>query len=579
VSNGTATITARSGSAAASAAVTVMDDSQDREALTALYNSTDGSNWTNYENWLSDRPLGEWHGVTTDSDGRVTELDLSENNLQGSLTPELANLGKLRRLFLDRNNLEGIIPPELGRLSQLQGLNLSVTGLSGPIPAELGNLSAMKHLVLRYNQLTGPIPPELGKLALLRTMLLHDNKLTGSIPPELFELAQLEDLDLLDNQLTGPIPPKLGELVELRRLALYGNQFTGPIPLEILNLSMLEDLDLANNKLTGPIPPEFEKLDRLERLSLWGNRLTGSIPPELGNLRELEFLTLASNELSGSIPPEFGNLGNLIWLGLGDNNLEGSIPLSFLRLNKLESLGCRETRGACLPATIAFREWARQVEARGEVDFPVDIPYCDEIDRQALTALYESANGEGWTRSDGWLEDVALDRWHGVQTDSIGRASVLDLSGNRLSGSIPDALGLLGNLKELRLGDNALSGRLPLSLIALPLETFEYNGTSLCISDDVDFEAWLDGISSHSGNGVRCAPLTEREILTSLYWSLGGPRWTNSAGWLTDAPLSAWHGVETDGAGRVIAIQLSRNGLSGALSSLRNWYSWRPCES
>ena len=42
--------------------------SPDRTALVALYNATDGPNWTNREYWLSDQPVSEWHGVTTDSD-------------------------------------------------------------------------------------------------------------------------------------------------------------------------------------------------------------------------------------------------------------------------------------------------------------------------------------------------------------------------------------------------------------------------------------------------------------------------------------------------------------------------------
>ena len=39
----------------------------DRAALTALYNATGGANWGNNTNWLSDGPLGEWYGVTTDT--------------------------------------------------------------------------------------------------------------------------------------------------------------------------------------------------------------------------------------------------------------------------------------------------------------------------------------------------------------------------------------------------------------------------------------------------------------------------------------------------------------------------------
>ena len=59
----------------------------ERAALVALYNAAGGPEWTNSENWLSDRPLGEWYGVTTK--GRVTELHLPDNNLAGTLPPEV----------------------------------------------------------------------------------------------------------------------------------------------------------------------------------------------------------------------------------------------------------------------------------------------------------------------------------------------------------------------------------------------------------------------------------------------------------------------------------------------------------
>ena len=52
----------------------------------------DGPNWLRDDKWLSDAPVGEWHGVTTDSDGRVTVLDLRQNNLSGEIPPELGSL-------------------------------------------------------------------------------------------------------------------------------------------------------------------------------------------------------------------------------------------------------------------------------------------------------------------------------------------------------------------------------------------------------------------------------------------------------------------------------------------------------
>ena len=141
----------------------------DREILEVFYNATDGPNWANNENWLSDKPVGEWFGVTANGGGNLTELALSGNGLQGELSPELAGLRSLEVLRLYRNLLTGEIPPELGKLSSLRALILAATksdssGLSGEIPPELGALSNLVELNLGNNQLTGEIPPQLGSL-------------------------------------------------------------------------------------------------------------------------------------------------------------------------------------------------------------------------------------------------------------------------------------------------------------------------------------------------------------------------------------------------------------------------------
>ena len=61
-------------------------------------------------NWLSDRPLGEWFGVTTDENGRVTHLELGGNGLSESLPSELGNLTNLQGLHLPDNGLWGALP-------------------------------------------------------------------------------------------------------------------------------------------------------------------------------------------------------------------------------------------------------------------------------------------------------------------------------------------------------------------------------------------------------------------------------------------------------------------------------------
>ena len=60
----------------------------DRDVLVALYNATDGPNWSINTNWLSDKPLDTWHGVRADGPDSVTWLYLSGNQLAGHIPPE-----------------------------------------------------------------------------------------------------------------------------------------------------------------------------------------------------------------------------------------------------------------------------------------------------------------------------------------------------------------------------------------------------------------------------------------------------------------------------------------------------------
>ena len=117
------TATDAPGTAAATAPPAVSGSAEtDREALVALYNATNGENWFESDNWLSDAPLGEWYGVNTNDDGRVIALDLNFNGLSGEIPAELGSLSHLVRLSLGGNSLSGEIPAELGSLSNLREL-------------------------------------------------------------------------------------------------------------------------------------------------------------------------------------------------------------------------------------------------------------------------------------------------------------------------------------------------------------------------------------------------------------------------------------------------------------------------
>ena len=266
------------------AATSVATDRKALVALLAIFPSTHPASLS--RNWLSDRPLENWNGVTTDSNGRVTELDLSRFNLTGSIPPELGNLSNLSYLDLSHNSLRGPIPPELSNLLNLTYVDISDNGLTGPIPPDLGQLFDLTYLNLSCNITFG------------------QNGLTGPMPPELGNLSNLTHLDLGDNYLTGPIPPELGNLSNLTYMDLGHHEcfpfagsdrvLTGPIPPELGNLSNLKILDLDRNELTGPIPPELSNLSNLTRLNLQRNQLSGELPQELTRLTNLQVFLFQS---------------------------------------------------------------------------------------------------------------------------------------------------------------------------------------------------------------------------------------------------------------------------------------------
>ena len=332
VAAGTAAIVAAAGSAKSTADI-VVEENSDRTVLTALYEATDGPNWVNNDNWLTDSPLGEWYGVETDRDGRVVKL------------------------VVPHNNLSGRIPRNLGRLARLSVLHLDYNvDLSGPIPPEVGSLDSLTSLRLNHNDLSGPIPPELGALARLQQLSLASNDLTGPIPPELGGLVNLIHLGLWENRLTGPIPSELGNLESLTTLTLQGNVLTGRIPPALGHLADLLTLYLGYNRLSGPIPPELGTLAQLRWLHLGHNDLTGSIPPDLGGLGSLQNLFLYKNHLSGPVPPELGRSSNLERLELSDNDaMTGALPVSLTTL-QLKTLLAGGT-GLCAPSDARFRAW------------------------------------------------------------------------------------------------------------------------------------------------------------------------------------------------------------------------------
>ena len=536
--------------------------SSTRLALTALYRSTDGPNWTNSYNWLSAEHPGTWRGVTTDENsGVVEEMDLSDNGLVGELPAMLGNLNHLRNLDLSSNQLTGSIPSAWrDGFEVLRLLDLSENQLSGSIPAGLGN-HHLARLNLSDNQLTGEIPTELGSLVSLEGLNLSSNRLNGPVPYQLSSFDDLAGCETIGQTVLNELAIEIlgqyaGRLAKLETLDLSSNELHEAIPPMLCSLANLQVLDLAHNRLNGTIPKELGKLAELRTLSLDnqsyfrgqniaspaeierhfnddGNYLYGTIPPELGDLDKLEALTLSDNRLNGSIPGALGGLltvrSPLQTLDLSHNRLTGAIPVELGRLKYLTSLNLSHN----------------QLEER--------IP-------QNLGIM------------------VSLE--------------TLDLSQNRLSDMLPTRLGELSNLQWLDLGDNLLGGQIPSSLGGLySLQVLSLGGNQFtgCVSQwlQTKLQSIEESDFDQLGLSVCAVPTTpaptetdrDRHALLALYHATDGDHWYNSQRnqdkWQVDnpgSPIGDWYGVTIGPQGRVTEIDLQGNNLTGeipkALTSL-----------
>lgn len=209
-------------------------------------------------------------------------------------------------------------------------------------------------------------------------------------------------------------------------------------------------------------------------------------------------------------------------------------------------------------------------------------------DRAALAALYDATDGDSWEQRENWLTDAALEQWQGVVTDSAGRVMWLTLTGNGLKGTLPPELGDLSEIQYLGLADNELRGPIPSQLGDLPrlaglflqnnrltgiipesflqlehLRVLDFGGNlGLCVPANAVFMEWVAGLSQVIG--LNCAE-GDRRALGALYQATGGSGWIDSSGWLGNTILDEWFGVEIDDVGRVSALDLSDNSLSGML--------------
>ncbi|KAG2291534.1 hypothetical protein Bca52824_038203 [Brassica carinata] len=272
-------------------------------------------------------------------------LDLSYNQLSGEL-PGFNYVYDLQVLKLSNNRFSGSLPNNLlkGDSLVLTTLDLSGNNLSGPISAIMS--TTLQALDLSSNSLTGELPLLTGSCVLLdlsnnqfegnltrwskwekvEYLDLSQNRFTGSFPDVTPQLLRANHLNLSYNKLTGPLPERIPtHYPKLGVLDISSNSLDGPLPSTLLSMPTLEEIHLQNNVMTGNIGP-FASGSRIRLLDLSHNRFDGDLPSSFGSLTKLQVLNLAANNLSGSLPKSMNEMVSLSLLDLSQNHFTGPLP-------------------------------------------------------------------------------------------------------------------------------------------------------------------------------------------------------------------------------------------------------------
>jgi len=385
-------------------------------------------------------------------------LDLS-NNCISEFHPRLKfrRMRHLRRLNLDNNVLSDIT--SITKLKTLRELRAN-NNLLGSITPDISKLSKLRLLYLDNNQLIS-LPDSIGRLKSLCVLRLNNNNIE-SLPAAICSLHQLQVLELRANLLSS-LPENIKELENLSKLDVSNNKLTS-LPNELVKCNRLTHLS-AHNNLLESIPTKFGQLSRLLTLNLRENRLN-NLPADIGKLTSLSELDLSHNELV-VLPEDLGKLTKLTEIKLNNNPSLLAIPESFQKLVLIKKIHLQHCSLSQIPFEmgIAYNQLTYVNLSYNHFDTMPNLQGMDQvisfnISNNRIDDITEPIDQLEMLRE---LYVVNNKLIHLPKT--IGRLKkleIMDVSENMLV-DLPLSIGDCVSLRELRLRGNSIE-TLPITL-------------------------------------------------------------------------------------------------------------------
>lgn len=408
----------------------------------------------------------------------ITYIDLSFNNISSSIPCEISDLRFIEYLSLKRNSLNGTLSYNLiWNMKNLSTLNFAYNQLTGTIPMNFFSSSCSNDswysnstitmLAFSYNKFKGDIPSSISCLSSLTSIYLQDNSFDGMFPSVFQDLTLLRTLNLSSNLFTGVIPPNIFKNMSgLRNILFDTNFFSGSLPSSLANLSALIFISAYENKFSGNMPEKFGYLPYLKVFSFDSNLFTGSIPYSFGNLTSMIEMTLYGCYFSNSLPTSFHRMSDLNILIAGQNYFDGSLD-GVLNVNSLTTfdLSFNFFSGSIPSGLFGSRlKYISLVENCFSGSIPRDLCYCPDLIHVAFDGLTSNCASKfwPWPNSPYYIYPIEGSLPECIWS-SLPKLSILHASGNGLTGSIP-SLPSYGSLTAVDLSFNRLGGSIPITL-------------------------------------------------------------------------------------------------------------------
>ncbi len=311
-------------------------DEWERASLEAIYNNANGLNWANKIGWMNETVHHcKWYGISCDNEGRITSIELRDNNLAGQFPVYTRN-------YTYPNNgpaLESewiLTRYGLANLFKLETIDLAGNKLTGTFDIRpLYNLASLTHFDISENQLSGEID------ALVAPSISHSDFSSNNFNSmRRFDKYKgsyqtLRHCDVSNNAIKIKASDRLVNIPpNIERFFAQNNQIYGSLSESLNYLPRLRQFDVSSNALSGQLPDFGESFLTLQKLDLSNQAIgfTGSIPADLAKYLFLKVLNVADNKITGTVPPFIGNMAVLEVLDLSNNSLKNRF------LQSLESL-------------------------------------------------------------------------------------------------------------------------------------------------------------------------------------------------------------------------------------------------